>query len=266
MSTPQGWTRFTPQERRLQALGWGALAAGFAFSWWQIGAETEWSFVFDAPRVALDILGRMFPPNLGILPSLAGPLWDTINIATLGTLLSLFLGLPVALGAARNTTPSAQLVRPVALFVVSASRSVNSLIWAMLLVAVVGPGTLAGILAIAFRSVGFVAKLTYEAIEEIDPEPVEALTATGASPPTMFTYAVVPQVAPAFAGLAIFRWDINIRESTVLGFVGAGGIGLQLNAAMLALEWGQVTTMLLAVLATVVISEAVSARVRSAIS
>ena len=199
------------------------------------------------------------------LPSLLRPLWDTLNIATLGTVLALGAGVPVAWLAAHNTTPSRALARPLAMLIVVSSRSVNSLIWALLLVALVGPGVLAGILAIALRSVGFVAKLTYEAIEEIDPEPVEAVRATGAPEASVLAYAVAPQVAPAFAGLAVFRWDINIRESTVLGFVGAGGIGLQLNAAMMALEWASVATILLAILGTVVVSEWVSARVRAAI-
>ena len=259
------WVRSPWWVRWLRFLAWVVLIGIFAFAWERISEPTEWSFVLDAPRAAADILGRMFPPDVGVLQTLARPLWDTLNIATLGTLLALFMGVPVALLAARNTTPSALLVRPVALLVVVTSRSVNSLVWAMLLVAVVGPGILAGVFAIALRSVGFVAKLTYEAIEEIDPKPVEAIQATGASAGQVWTYAMVPQVAPAFAGLSIFRWDVNIRESTVLGFVGAGGIGLQLNAAIQALEWAQVCTILLVIFATVLISELVSARVRAAI-
>ncbi len=245
---------------------WLVVVGATVVAFQQIAAETEWAFVLDAPAAASDIGQRMLPPRGDVVPALLRPLWDTLNIATLGTLLSLVLGLPVAWLAARNTTPSATLLRPAALFVVVASRSVNSLIWALLLVAVVGPGVLAGVLAIALRSVGFVAKLTYEAIEEIDAAPVEAIRATGAAQPQVLAFAVWPQIAPSVAGLAIFRWDINIRESTVLGFVGAGGIGLQLNAAMLALQWSSVSTILLAILGTVLLSETVSARVRRWIS
>lgn len=260
------WSRHTPAQRVARWFGWIVLVAVFAAAWRQISAGTEWTFVWDAPRAGLDIASRMFPPDVGALPRLLRPLWDTLNIATLGTLLALGLGVPVALCAARNTSPSPAVLRPVALGIIVGSRSVNSLIWALLLVAVVGPGLLAGVLAIALRSVGFVAKLTFEAIEEIDPAPIEAIEATGATPAQVLGFGVWPQVAPAFAGLAVFRWDINIRESTVLGFVGAGGIGIELNSAMMALEWSQVTTILLAVLGTVVLSEAVSARLRSAIS
>jgi len=123
----------------------------------------------------------------------------------------------------------------------------------------------AGIVAIALRSIGFVAKLLYEAIEEIDPLQVEAVRATGASEAQIVSYAIVPQVMPAFAGISVFRWDINIRESTVLGLVGAGGIGLELQASLNVLAWPRVTVILLAILATVLISEWVSARIRHAV-
>ena len=127
------------------------------------------------------------------------------------------------------------------------------------------PGVLAGIVAIGLRSIGFVAKLLYEAIEEIDGGQVEAVTATGASPGHVIDYAIVPQVLPAFAGISVFRWDINIRESTILGLVGAGGIGLQLQASLNVLAWPQVTLIFIVILASVVLSEWVSAKVRHAI-
>ena len=105
----------------------------------------------------------------------------------------------------------------------------------------------------------------YEAIEEIDHTQVEAIEATGASRWQIMAYGIVPQIMPAFAGITVFRWDINIRESTVLGLVGAGGIGLQLSASMNILAWPQVTLILLAILVTVLVSEWVSAKVRGAI-
>ena len=173
--------------------------------------------------------------------------------------------MPVAFLAARNTTPSARVVRPLALLLIVASRSINSLIWGLLLVAIIGPGVFAGVIAIALRSIGFVAKLLYEAIEEIDASQVDAITATGASSLQVLDHAVVPQVMPAFAGISVFRWDINIRESTVLGLVGAGGLGLKLQASLNTLAWNQVTMILLVIFATVAISEWISARVRHAV-
>ena len=105
----------------------------------------------------------------------------------------------------------------------------------------------------------------YEAIEEIDENQVEAIEATGASRAQVIVYGIVPQIMPAFAGITVFRWDINIRESTVLGLVGAGGIGLQLQGSLNILAWPQVTLILIAIFATVLVSEWVSARVRHAI-
>ena len=203
--------------------------------------------------------------DFGALQDDSGPLWDTLNMATLGTILGVILAVPVAFLAARNTTPSALILRPVALFIIVASRSINSLIWALLLVAIMGPGLLAGVIAIGLRSIGFIGKLLYEAIEEVDSAPVEAVTATGASHAQILDYAIVPQVLPAFWGITVFRWDINIRESAILGLVGAGGLGLKLQSSLNVLAWPQVTMILIVILATVIMSEWVSARVRRAI-
>jgi phosphonate transport system permease protein len=118
---------------------------------------------------------------------------------------------------------------------------------------------------VGVRSLGFVAKLFAEGIEEIDRGQVEAVTATGAGRFHVLVYGIVPQIRPVFAGVCVFRWDINIRESTVLGLVGAGGIGLELNAAITQLYWTQVSLILLVIIGTVVLGEWVSAKVRHAI-
>ena len=244
---------------------WLGLVALTVWCWQVMTRNTMWVFVHDAPTAAQDLLGRAWPPRWSYMERLWQPLWDTINIATLGTLLGVVLAVPLAFLAARNTTPSAAVLRPVALFCIVASRSINSLIWALLLVSILGPGLLAGILAIGFRSVGFIGKLLYEAIEETDDSQIEAITATGASKAQVLNYGIVPQVLPAFYGITVFRWDINIRESAILGLVGAGGIGVQLQASLNVLAWPQVTLIVLVILATVVVSEWVSARVRHAI-
>jgi phosphonate transport system permease protein len=246
-------------------LMWIAGAAILVYSWRLISDRTIWPFVLDAPAkqpISLRVWCRRLELHRG---AVAAPMWDTINMATLGTALAVVLAVPVAYCAARNTTPSVAAVRPVALFIIVSSRSINALIWVLMLVTIIGPGVLAGILAIALRSVGFCAKLLYEAIEEINERQVEAIRATGASRAQVATYGIVPQVLPAFAGISVFRWDINIRESTVLGLVGAGGIGLPLNAAITTLAWTRVSLILLIILATVVISEWISAKVRHAI-
>jgi len=260
------WRKRTNAAQWTLWAGWFALAILFVYSWQVMTQDTIWAFVLDAPEQAADLGGRMFPPRWSYMDRLWWPLWDTLNIATLGTMLGILFAVPVAFAAARNTTPSLYFVRPVALFIIVSSRSINSLIWALLLVAIIGPGILAGIVAIGLRSIGFVAKLLYEAIEEIDQGQVEAVSATGASRAQIIDYAIVPQVLPAFFGISVFRWDINIRESTILGLVGAGGIGLQLQASLNTLAWPQVTLIFVVILATVVVSEWVSAKVREAIS
>ena len=262
---PQSWTLRTPQQRLLIWLGWLALIALTVFCWRVMTAGTIWAFVEDAPRQAADIFGRMIPPRWAYAERLWLPLWDTLNIATLGTVLAIFMGTPLAFLAARNTTPSAAFIRPIALLIIVSTRSINALIWGLLLVAILGPGVLAGIIAIAFRSIGFIGKLLYEAIEEIDESQVEAIRATGASSAQVMSYGIVPQILPAFATICVFRWDINIRESTVLGLVGAGGLGLALESSLNTLAWPQVSVILLMILVTVIISEWVTAKVRRAI-
>jgi len=246
-------------------LGWMTGALLFVICWEFISGQTIWAFVSDAGTQGADLMSRMVPPRWSYMEQLWLPMWDTINIATLGTLIGTIIAIPIAFLAASNTTPSKLVVRPIALLMIVSSRSINSLIWAILLVTIVGPGSFAGIIAIALRSIGFVGKLLYEAIEEIDAKQVEAITATGASRSQVLAFGIVPQIMPAFAGIVVYRWDINIRESTVLGLVGAGGIGLQLQASVSTLAWPQVTMIFIAIFATVLLSEWVSAKVRHAI-
>jgi phosphonate transport system permease protein len=261
----QIWRRRTQTESLSHWAIWLVGVAIFAYCWQQISAATTWFFVVDAPNIAGDIWRRATPPKWEYITQLGKPIWDTLNIATLGTIIALFLAVPVAFLAARNTTPSKLILRPIALLIIVSTRSINSLIWALLLIAIIGPGVFAGVVAIAIRSIGFCAKLLYEAIEEIDETQVEAITATGASRWQVMAYGIVPQILPALAGISVFRWDINIRESTVLGLVGAGGIGLQLSSSLNVLAWPQVSLILVVILVAVVISEWVSAKVRGAI-
>ena len=259
------WRRRDPLMQFGVWAAWLLAACVFVYCWGEISDRTIWAFVTDAPTQAADLGARMVPPDWGFIKTLGRPLWDTLNMATLGTAMAIVIAMPVAYCAARNTTPSMTLVRPVALFVIVSSRSINSLIWALMLVTIVGPGVFAGILAIGLRSIGFCAKLLYEAIEEIDESQVEAVRATGASRAQVTAYGIVPQVMPAFAGISVFRWDINIRESTVLGLVGAGGIGLPLNSAITTLAWTRVSLILLVIVAAVVAGEWISAKLRHAI-
>jgi len=142
---------------------------------------------------------------------------------------------------------------------------VNSLVWALLFVAVFGPGALAGTLAIAFRSIGFIGKLIGEALEEANKGTIEALTAVGAPWFSVLTKGYWPQIEPAFWSVALFRWDINVRESAVLGLVGAGGIGMALDTAMNLFQWDRVAMVLVAIFAVVIIAEIAVTQIRKRI-
>ena len=258
------WRRRTSKEQWIRWVCWLIGLSVIFYAWNTISEKTIWFFVQDAPNQAADIAARMVPPKWSYIDKLWKPVWDTINIATIGTVIAMIIAVPVAFATARNTTPNIA-VRTIGLFIIVSSRSVNSLIWALILVFILGPGVLAGTIAIGLRSIGFCAKLIYESIEEIDHTQVEAIEATGASGPQKMIYGILPQVLPTIAGVGIYRWDINIRESTILGLVGAGGIGLQLNGSLNTLAWTQVSLILLVILVTVFISEWVSAKVRGAI-
>jgi phosphonate transport system permease protein len=257
------WTRYTPARTAARTLARLALAGVTVWMLARLGIR--WDYVADAPAQIGDLLGRMFPPDWSHAQVLVQPLIQTINIATLGTALAIVLAAPIAFCAALTTTPG-RVPYALARLAMVVSRSVDTLIWALIFIVVVGPGSLAGVFAVSVRSVGFVAKLVAEGIEEIDRGQVEAVVATGADRWKTLLYAIVPQVRPVFLGVCIYRWDINIRESTVLGIVGAGGLGFALNEAILGLEWSRVGTIVLVILAMVALSEAGSAALRKRVT
>ena len=253
------WTRFTLRQKLVR---WSILAVcALAIAWALSSIKVVWPWVWGAPEQIGDLFGRMYPPDPTNLATILRVLWDTVNIATFATAFAVLLSLPVAYIAAQNTTPNRATLWLGRLILVT-SRSVNTIIWALLFVAIFGPGVVAGIVAIMFRSIGFIGKLLGEAIEEIDKRPVEALQATGASRFKVIVYAIVPQVMPTFWAVAILRWDINLRESTVLGLVGAGGIGIVLQGAIDTFNWPEVATILLAIIALVILGEVISAFLR----
>ncbi|MEP2641266.1 phosphonate ABC transporter, permease protein PhnE [Roseobacter sp.] len=253
------WARFTPAQRMKRYV---ALLSVTLVVVWALGSiDVIWEWVWDAPLQLADLFTRMVPPDPTNLPSILEATWQTINIATIATMIAVVLSLPVAYISAQNTTPNVVFLW-IGRFILVSSRSVNTIIWALLFVAIFGPGIIAGIIAIMFRSIGFLGKLLGEAIEEIDPAPVEALEACGASRFQVVLYGIVPQVMPAFFAISILRWDINLRESTVLGLVGAGGIGIILQGAIDTFQWQEVSMVLLTILALVIAGEMISSALR----
>lgn len=257
---PRRWVRFTPAQRLARFSVHLAVVLAVVLSAQQVEVIPE--FLLDAPEQMRDLLVRMWPIAWSHYPGgVHDALVDTLHIATLGTLLATAMALPVGIAAAPNLVPS-RIANGLARLVLVSSRSVNSLVWALLFVAVFGPGALAGTLAIAFRSIGFVGKLFGEALQEAQRGPIEALAAAGAPWASRLAYGWWPQVKPAFWSIVLFRWDINVRESAVLGLVGAGGIGMALDSAMNLFQWPRVAMVLFAIFAVVVAAEVVVTQVR----
>jgi phosphonate transport system permease protein len=254
------WQRFTPRQRLARYAFYLATIAALVASLRSVNVIPE--FLYDAPAQVADLFARMWPMDWKYLGPTTAAMIETIHIATLGTILAIVMAVPVGLLAARNVTPNAAL-NLVAKFILVTSRSVNSLVWALLFVAIFGPGPLAGTLAIAFRSIGFTGKLLGEALEEANRGSIEALTAAGAPKSSIILTGYWPQVRPAFYSIAMFRWDINIRESAVLGLVGAGGIGVVLDTALNLLYWDQVAVVLLAIFVVVMLTELLVTAIRS---
>jgi phosphonate transport system permease protein len=257
------WQRFTPAQRLARFAVYFGLVAAVVLSIGTVEVIPE--FLWDAPAQIQDLLVRMWPPDYAHYPgSVHAALVETLHIATLGTVLAIVMAVPLGLLAAHNVVPS-RAVNALARLMLVASRSVNSLVWALLFIAIFGPGALAGTLAIAFRSIGFVGKLLGEALEEAQPGPIEALQASGAPWASRLTFGYWPQVKPAFWAIVLLRWDISVRESAVLGLVGAGGIGVALNTAMNLFQWDRVAVVLLAIFAVVVVAEVLVTWVRGRI-
>lgn len=190
--------------------------------------------------------------------------WVTLQIATLGSLLAALLALPLALLAARNLQ-APRWAQQAARAVLDATRAVHTLVFGLLLVGIVGLGPMAGILAIALHSLGSYGKLFAESIESLDMAAVDAVRATGASPLQVFGRAVLPQVAPQFVGHHLYVWEFNIRDSTVLGLIGAGGLGLLISEAVSLFQWSRLATLLIVVILLVVSFDALSRRLREAL-
>jgi len=225
--------------------------------------DTDWA------RLTLASVGttlaRFAEFDTSIVPDLVEPTIDTALMATLASFLGLFLALPVAWLGARNITPLGRTSYVIGRALMTLSRSVHEIVWGLIFVSAVGLGVLAGVLAMAVRSVGFISKVIAEAIEDVEPGPIEAIRAVGGNKFQVLWYGIVPQVMPVVLGTVIFEWDINIRRSTIMGLVGAGGLGLVLFRQLARSNYGGVATVLCAVLLLIVVGEIVSHYARKAI-
>jgi phosphonate transport system permease protein len=233
----------------LVALGWIA---------WDTGADPV-RFVRGLPWI-VDILGRMLPPDLRVLPAALLGALKTIEIALLGTAVAAILALPLGVMSARNVAARA-LFYP-ARAVLNFFRSVDTLVYALIFVAAVGLGPFPGVLAVVAYTTTSLAKLYSEAVEGIDRGPVDAITATGATRLQILRFGVLPQVLPLFLSYVLYRLESNIRAATVLGFVGAGGIGFYLQTYLRMIDYPAASTVLLVTVAMVMVVDGLSSKLR----
>ena len=257
----QGQWRRLPliESRRLR---WALALGGVVYLMLALASvEVNWARVAEGAGRALNFLGAFLQPDFVSRQSdiLAG-LMESLTMTLTSTVIGVLLAIPVGLGAARNIAPLP--IYAVCRAIIAVSRTFQEVIIAILFVVMFGFGPFAGMLTLAFATIGFMAKLLAEDIEALDWKQVEAVRATGASWWQTMNHAVQPQVMPRLIGLSMYRLDINFRESSVIGIVGAGGIGATLNTSLSRYEYGTSAAILLIIIAIVLMSEYASSHVR----
>jgi len=221
---------------------------------------------FDLDRLArgfrnLRILGgEMVPPDMSILPTASAALWETVEMSFAGTLLGFLASLPLSILATRRLF--SDWISRLARFAAAGIRTIPVLLWAIVFVILVGLGPLAGTFGIAAYTVGYLAKIYADLFEGTDPEIIEAVQSTGASKLQLVRYVIVPETANAILAQVLFMLEYNIRASSILGFVGAGGLGLVIQIYLQNLNYRRLATVLLLVLVIVLLMDGVSAWLR----
>jgi phosphonate transport system permease protein len=242
-------------------IGWIVLAVYVVWAAGQL--DVTWTRFVAGLENAERFLGRMFPPNFSAdkVEMIITGLKESLQITFIATVIGIALALPIGLMAARNLMP-AWVVWPTR-GLIAVSRSFHEVVVAIIFVKAVGFGAIAGIGALVVGSIGFISKLFAEAIEEISPRQVEAIRATGASFMSVVLFGVLPQVFSRFLGFATYQFDSNLRHSTMIGIVGAGGIGGTLFAAFQRFDYDFVCAILIAIIALIMLAEILSNFVRA---
>lgn len=243
----------------MKRAAWLGAAALLAVIAWHIEANPA-RLVRGAPWM-WDFVRRMVPPDLRVLPSALVGAVATIEIALLGTGLAAALAVPLGFLSARNVAPPTLYygVRTALNFF----RSIDTLVYALLFVAAVGLGPFPGMLAVVAYTTTSLAKLYSETIEGIEPGPVDAIRATGATRLQVLRFGILPQVLPLFLSYVLYRFESNVRAATVLGFVGAGGIGLYLQTYLRMIDYPAASTVLMVTVVMVMVVDFASARIRA---
>jgi phosphonate transport system permease protein len=245
--------------RRSRWAGWAAIAA--VFIWSAVATEVSIGRMVEGLPFMWDFLRRMVPPDPSVLGNALHGAIETIQIAIVGTGAAAVLALPVGFAAARNTAPP--WIFYAARLLLNAFRAVDTLVYALFFVAAVGLGPFPGVLAVVVYTATVLAKLYSEAIEAIEPGPVEAVRATGATPLQVLRWGVLPQLVPQFLSFTLYRFETNIRAAAVLGFVGAGGIGFYVQTYLRLLNYPAAASVLLVLVALVMAVDFASSRLRA---
>ena len=247
------------------ALSWKARAGGILVVIYAIYASTQLGFSWSRFQSGIDLgarfLSRLFPPSIERLDVLWQGIAESLEIAVLASTLGILLSLPISLLGARNLMPAWATWPSRA--IVALCRALHPVIVAIIFVKAVGFGALAGVLALTVASIGFIGKLFTEAIEEISLKQVEAVRASGASFANVIVFAVMPQVFARFVGFSTYQLDSNLRNSTMVGIVGAGGIGGTLFSAFQRFDYDFVCTILLTIIAIIMAGEILARMVRA---
>ena len=218
----------------------------------------------DSSKYFGDILNRMLPPDFSNFSSLIYAMIETIEIAFLGTFIAIVLSIPVGLFSARNLAPN-YLVFLIARIITIFFRAIPEFIMAMILVIAVGFGAIPGVLALGLHTMGFLAKFYAEDIEHVNKGPIEALKSSGASKRQIIAFAVIPQIIPSFVANNLYILDRNIRMATMLGIVGAGGIGYELQSSFRMFEYQKVSAIIIIIFITIFLIDHLSSYIRSKI-
>ena len=218
----------------------------------------------DSSKYFGDILARMSPPDFSNLKSLSLAMFETIEIAFLGTFIAITLSIPVGLFSARNLAPN-YFIFLIARIITIFFRAIPEFIIAMILVIAVGFGAIPGVLALGLHTMGFLAKFYAEDIEHVNKGPIEALKSSGASKRQIISFAVIPQIIPAFVANNLYILDRNIRMATMLGIVGAGGIGYELQSSFRMFEYQKVSAIIIIIFITIFVIDHLSSFIRSKI-
>ena len=220
--------------------------------------------VTDSSKYFGDILSRMLPPDFSNLSELVYAMFETIEIAFLGTFIAIVLSIPLGLFSARNLAPN-YFVYLICKTIVIFFRAIPEFIIAMILVIAIGFGAMPGVLALGLHTMGFLAKFYAEDIEHINKGPIDALKSSGATKSQIISFGVIPQILPSFVANNLYILDRNVRMATMLGIVGAGGIGYELQSSFRMFEYERVSAIIILIFATIFIIDHLSAFIRSKI-